>query len=233
MGSGIYTKTEEHKRKISESKKGQKPTEETKRKMSRAKKGKMPKNIELFKKKAVKFKKGHTYNSSKQRRKQIAERMKGDKNPTKRPEVRKKISESKKGHIVTQETRKKISKKLTGRKLSEETKRKIGNSERGEKSHLWEGGITPLNKLLRNQSKFKIWREAVFLRDNFTCQNPNCEFCNNKVGVLLHPHHIKSFIKFPELRFNINNGITLCAGFHLKSGLHKNIHKVQNEVENA
>ena len=61
MGKGIYTKTEEHKRKISESKKGQKPTEETKRKMSKVKKGKMPKNIELLKKKAVKFKKGHPY----------------------------------------------------------------------------------------------------------------------------------------------------------------------------
>lgn len=94
------------------------------------------------------------------------------------------------------------------------------------------GRITLLNRFLRSQSKFKIWRELVFLRDNFTCQNPNCKYCNNKIGVLLHPHHIKSFIEFPELRFRVDNGITYCAEFHIKSRLHKNIHKVQKGVRN-
>jgi len=85
----------------------------------------------------------------------------------------------------------------------------------------WKGGITTLNKLLRNSSKWKIWREFIFLRDNFTCQNKNCEFCNNKIGVLLHPHHIKQLSEFPELAFKIDNGITYCAEYHLKSGLHR------------
>ena len=86
-------------------------------------------------------------------------------------------------------------------------------------------GITPLNKLLRSKSMWKIWREAVFLRDNFTCQNKNCESCNNKVGIMLHPHHIKPLSKFPELVFRIDNGITYCAEYHLQSGLHKGIQK--------
>jgi hypothetical protein len=96
----------------------------------------------------------------------------------------------------------------------------------GEKRYNWKGGITPLNRKLRASSMWKIWREAIFLRDNFTCQNPNCEFCNNKMGVMLHPHHIKSFAEFPELRFVISNGITYCAEFHLNSKLlHKGILK--------
>ena len=90
----------------------------------------------------------------------------------------------------------------------------------GEKNVNWKGGITSLNDKLRSSSKFKIWREAVFLRDNFTCQNKKCKFCNNKIGVFLHPHHIKQLAFYPELAFDINNGITYCAEFHLKSNLH-------------
>ena len=101
---------------------------------------------------------------------------------------------------------------------NEETRRNIKLSNIGKHSKElnsnWKGGITPINHLLRVSSKYKIWRELVFLRDNFTCQNSNCPFCGNKIGGELHPHHIKSFSKFPELRFNVNNGITLCADFH-------------------
>ena len=111
-----------------------------------------------------------------------------------------------------------------GKKHTEKTKIKIGIANSGENHGNWKGGITSLNDILRNNSKMKIWRELVFLRNNFTCQNPNCFYCNNKRGgILLHPHHIKPLSLFPELAFDINNGITYCAEFHLKSGLHKNI----------
>lgn len=93
----------------------------------------------------------------------------------------------------------------------------------------WNGGITPLNILLRKKSMWKIWREAVFLRDNFTCQNKNCKLCNNKIGIMLHPHHIKPLSQFPELVFEIDNGITYCAEFHLKSGLHVGIKNMQRK----
>lgn len=132
----------------------------------------------------------------------------------------------------------------TGRTLSEEHKQNISKSHIGKhypklsearknqyrdktKHPMWKGGVTPLNKLLRVSSMWKIWREAVFLRDNFTCQNKDCEFCNNEIGVMLHPHHIKQVSLFPELVFNINNGITYCADYHLKSGMHKGILKVK------
>jgi len=198
------------------------------------------------------FKKGHNFGVRFGRDRNTS----GENNPSKRLEVRNKISEAKKGHIVTKKTRKKISKKLKGRKgkpCSEEKRKKIGkknkiNTKRlwknpeyrkhmikahigknaGEKNWCWKGGITPLNKLLRRGSKWKIWRELVFLKDNFTCQNPTCSYCHNKMGVMLHPHHIKPLALYPELVYDVNNGITYCAEFHLKSGLHKDIQKDLN-----
>jgi len=125
-----------------------------------------------------------------------------------------------------------------GSKLLEETKDKIrfahigktnfnslNNLKKGEEHWNWKGGISPLNHSLRTSAMFEIWRNAVFLRDNFTCQNPNCEYCNNKIGVFLHPHHIKPLSLYPELAFDVSNGITYCKEFHLNSKLHKRINK--------
>jgi len=60
----------------------------------------------------------------------------------------------------------------------------------------------------KGTSKWRIWRQAVFARDNYTCQN-----CNKRGGYL-EPHHIKSKQCFPELVFEVSNGITLCGDCH-------------------
>ena len=58
--------------------------------------------------------------------------------------------------------------------------------------------------------KIKNWRIAVFERDNYTCQ---C--CKNR-GSVLNAHHIHNFAKYKDLRFELNNGITLCKKCHIE-----------------
>lgn len=55
------------------------------------------------------------------------------------------------------------------------------------------------------------WRKAVFDRDDYTCQ-----ICKERGGKL-NADHIKPFKYFPELRYDINNGRTLCVPCHRKT----------------
>lgn len=63
----------------------------------------------------------------------------------------------------------------------------------------------------RKSEEGASWRLAVFKRDGYKCQ---C--CRNHGKI--HAHHLKSFTRFPELRYDIGNGVTLCEichrGFH-------------------
>lgn len=143
-------------------------------------------------------------------------------------ESKKKISESNKGKHNGKrsiEVKKKMSKFQKERWKDLNLRIKMSAKRRGISVEEWDGFTHSYLRRLRRSSMWKIWREAVFLRDNFTCQNTNCEFCNNKIGVHLHPHHIKSFAKYQELRFNIENGITYCEQYHLKSNLHRVMQK--------
>ena|SRR3990167_10861583 len=107
-------------------------------------------------------------------------------------------------------------KSLIGIKLSPERILKSALGHSGEKSHFWKGGITAVNKIIRGSFKYKLWREAVFKRDNYTCVWCNIRSGNGK-AIILHADHIKSFSLFPELRFVINNGRTLCIDCHKKT----------------
>jgi len=56
---------------------------------------------------------------------------------------------------------------------------------------------------------YKEWRKQVYKRDNRTCRYPGCT-CKKR----LQAHHILPWGEFPALRFNIQNGITLCKKHH-------------------
>jgi hypothetical protein len=80
---------------------------------------------------------------------------------------------------------------------------------KGEKSHLWRGGVSTLNEKMRKCSDYEIWRIKVFERDDYVCQ-----YCKKRGGSL-HADHIKPFALYPELRFEVTNGQTLCTNCHL------------------
>jgi HNH endonuclease/NUMOD3 motif len=99
-----------------------------------------------------------------------------------------------------------------GRKLTAEQRQKWADVRRGPKSHLWQGGKTKENAAIRNSLEYRLWREAVFKRDGYAC------IIGGKThGHKLHADHIKPFALFPELRFDINNGRTLCEECHKKT----------------
>ena len=68
-------------------------------------------------------------------------------------------------------------------------------------------GKTPIKQSI----EYKLWRKAVFERDNYTCKH-----CNERGGEL-QADHIKPQSVFPELRLDLNNGQTLCRPCHLKT----------------
>ena len=111
-----------------------------------------------------------------------------------------------------------------GKKHTEETKRKMSKKRRGQQAGKdnpsWKGGVTPKHKAIRNSIEFRLWREAVFARDNWTCQKHKIK------GGKLHPHHIKNFADYPELRLAIDNGITL------SEKAHKEFHKIYGKENN-
>jgi len=86
----------------------------------------------------------------------------------------------------------------------------------------WNKGIgdkTSKLEKLRHSLSYRDWRSTVFKRDDYTCQE-----CKTRGGIL-NSDHIKSFAHYPELRFDIDNGRTLCIECHRKTDNygHKNV----------
>ena len=118
-----------------------------------------------------------------------------------------------------------------GKKIPAEARRKMSLAKigmhLGDKHPNWKGGITPENIKIRFSVEYRLWREAVFALDNWTCQK-----CGERGGMELHAHHVKNFSTNPALRFDISNGVTFCEKdhriFHKKYGKEDNT-KIQLE----
>jgi len=181
-------------------KKGYTATEEMRRKMSEKGKGREHPNrkspppfSKKHREKLSKTSKGRQF--SEETREKISKLQKGDKNPAKRPEIRKKLSKTMMGMFVK------------------------------EKHWNWKGGITPFRVKIWSSLEYRSWRLSVFERDEFTCQK-----CKEKGG-RLNAHHIQSWSNYPELRFVVSNGITLCKEchdeFHRRYGMYTNRQQIE------
>ena len=78
----------------------------------------------------------------------------------------------------------------------------------GERNNKWKGGITSEVTKQRNSTKYAKWRNSVFQRDDYICQ------CCGQRGGKLNAHHIENFADNEDLRFDVDNGITLCEKCH-------------------
>ena len=107
---------------------------------------------------------------------------------------------------------KKKNKNMLGKKHTVETKQKISQGKIGKKPWNFRG-VTPIHNRIRKHHNYKLWRKEVFKRDNYTCQKCKMRSQEGK-SVYLNAHHIKPFSKFPSLRLDVSNGITLCSECH-------------------
>lgn len=89
-----------------------------------------------------------------------------------------------------------------------------------EKQIAWNKGmgVTPEDRRIRVSEIYRLWRNQVLSRDNYTCV-----WCGYKSRTRvngrsdIHADHIKAFSLFPELRLSISNGRTLCITCHKKT----------------
>jgi len=133
------------------------------------------------------------------------------------------------GFVPSESQKKKQSEVMKAKKIkrSEKIKQHLREIHLGKLNHQWKGGVTTENRSIRESSAFREWREAVFLRDNWTCQKTKIK------GGILHPHHIRNFASYPKLRLEVSNGITLSEkshrAFHKKYGVKNTTIKQLNE----
>lgn len=81
----------------------------------------------------------------------------------------------------------------------------------GEKNPNWKDGKGYERIKNHRDVRVRTWRRLVFERDSYSCQE--CGLTPKKKNQL-NAHHIKPWATYPEHRFLIANGITLCKPCH-------------------
>ena len=89
------------------------------------------------------------------------------------------------------------------------------NRFQGENHPMWKGGRTSETRRARAKMEYKRWRDTVFERDNYTCQE--CKRRSKKgERIEINAHHILGFAENIDHRYDLDNGITLCIECHKK-----------------
>jgi hypothetical protein len=87
--------------------------------------------------------------------------------------------------------------------------KRIASLKRGADHPGWVGGPSVTGQ--RPKELVHVWRTAVFQRDDYTCQ-----MCGQRGG-RLQADHIKPYATYPDLRWDVSNGRTLCVPCHKKT----------------
>lgn len=120
------------------------------------------------------------------------------------------------GRTLSAETRAKIAAAHQGRSWTEEQRAKILQKRReqgaisGERHYNWKGGH-PWKRFA--EPRYIAWRTAVLERDGYICQQCGRQCKKRERG--LAAHHIKPYAEYPDLRYELTNGLTLCRRCHM------------------
>ena len=213
-----YHHSEETKKKIAEKAKGRKISEKTREKLRLCHIGYVP-TPEQRRKISESERGSNHYNFGKHRTKEVIEKLrKANTGKKASEETKKKMSESLKGRKawnkgipLTLEMKKKISNALKGHNVPISARIKASERMKGDKCPFWRGGVSSQSQIIHQSMEYKRWRKSVFIRDDYVCQS-----CG-QTGGYLEAHHLKSFSEYPELRFIVENGQTLCKSCHGKT----------------
>lgn len=134
------------------------------------------------------------------------------------------------GYKQTEEHKKKVREKIQSSgvtspaqgkhwKLTELNRKNISIGHKGvvvvgvkkEKHYRWINDRAKLKKDSKKHldTKYKYWVSEVKKRDKWKCKMNNSDCCGR-----LEAHHILPWRDYEELRYEINNGITLCKFHH-------------------
>lgn len=103
-----------------------------------------------------------------------------------------------------------------GKRHTEETRAKM----RGPNNGNWRNGASRTNDLIRKSIEYLDWKVNVFVRDG-----RKCVLCGS--GDRIEADHIKPFSVYPELRFDVANGRTLCHDCHRATPTYGNTRKTR------
>lgn len=122
---------------------------------------------------------------------------------------------------------------ISCKKCTKEFKVTFTEITRGRKYCSWECcGIHELRPYEHLKKwEYRFWRTEIFKRDNYTCQECKIRSCKG-ISVQLEAHHIKSWKDYPESRYDINNGITLCKSCHFKTPTYGGRNKILSKETN-
>jgi biotin operon repressor len=102
---------------------------------------------------------------------------------------------------------------LRGKTMSLASREKMSAAKKGKYvgklNSNWKGNLVSDEVRERRSYIAKKWRKQVTERDDHKCQK-----CGSRDK--LHAHHIKEFKDHPDLRWDLNNGITVCVFCHEK-----------------
>lgn len=99
--------------------------------------------------------------------------------------------------------------------LINDTRIAVGKSRIGSKNPRWRSDLTDRDRRnlsykfrhLQNNPLLVKWRKSIFARDKFYCQ-----ICGKNGGV--NAHHLFSWDKYKDKRYDTNNGVTMCKTCH-------------------